>query len=375
MYTEFIQNKMNKVIITLMIVIVSAIIMSGNEVFAVNVTTENITLTTVDDISETTYHLSEIKGMTSASVITLSSDNTDVAGFCYYEEKVTSNVQEGETIYADSITAKGSNIKLGEQELKKGKWITSIGIVAKRAGNATVTVKVDNSGIITSQVYNVTVKGVEPKLTKWKKKTIRTCDTTYIDIQNLSTYGTVTISSNKDKAFAIKEYIGETEKYKKAYIGKTDKIIDVYDTIEIIPNKTGNIDINVKIEQDGYTVTYTYKLNVVKYVNPIKTFKIGNKNYAKKFNKKADIATGRGLTKKECKYTLGKTYKLKLKKGYKLVKITYRKKNEWGWVKPHTLKKNSTKLPKDFWELYIVYKDKKGRKWTNSICYSFGVFE
>ena len=80
------------------------------------------------------------------------------------------------------------------------------------------------------------------------------------------------------------------------------------------------------------------------------------------------------MTVAECKYTLGKRFHLQLKDGYKLVKITYRKQGEWWPMKVHTISKTTTTLPKDFWELYIVYKDKDGKQYENSMYYSGSIF-
>lgn len=173
---------------------------------------------------------------------------------------------------------------------------------------------------------------------------------------------------------------------KEKIIGKEAQTIKQNDGtvgVNIAPKRIGEIKITVSVQQNGEEYSKDYNLTVYKYTNPIKTFKIDKKEYAGKFNKWSAITDKgtavtypyeRNLTKKECKHTLGgKSYNLKMKKGYKLVKITYRNKGEW--VKKHTLKKSSPKLPKDFWELYIVYKDKNGNKWTNSIFYSSHIFE
>lgn len=312
----------------------------------------------MDTGDDTDYMLPDITDLTSDTTVTMFCDNTYVAGVAY----------EGEA-KDEGITLKGS-----EQKLTKGKWTASdLSIEARRAGTAVVTVNIATAGNVTSKSYYVTVNGTEPVLPRvlMDKKKARSYDEVMVGGIITSAYAKITIASNKNNAFRL-ECRNSNYKTKKIMVGKKPKEIKWDDMITLIPIKSGNISVIVTVEQDGKVYNKTYKLQVLKYVNPIASFKIGQKDFARKFDKRTLLGDGRGLSIRDCKYTLGgKTYKIKMKKGYKLLKITYRRHDEWG-VKPHTLKGST--LPKDFWELYIIYKDKKGRKWSNDIIYSIAVF-
>lgn len=314
---------------------------------------ENIILDTGDNA---VYTLPDITDLTSDTIVTMSCDNTYVAGVSY-----------GGEAKDEGITLNGN-----EQELTKGKWTASdLRIEARRAGTAVVTVNIATVGKVTSKSYYVTVNGTEPVFFKKliEEKKIRTCDEVALILPAKSNYAKITISSNKNKAFKL---VNTASTKEKTVVGKIPQEIK-WDEVTMIPIKSGKISVIVTVEQDGKVYSKTYKLKVAKYVNPIASFKIGQKDFAKKFDKKTLLRDGRGLSVRDCKYTLGgKTYKITMKKGYKLVKITYRRYNEWGGVKPHTLKGST--LPKDFWELHIIYKDKKGRKWSNDIIYSVFLF-
>lgn len=139
-------------------------------------------------------------------------------------------------------------------------------------------------------------------------------------------------------------------------------------TIKLKTFIAGKTTVTIQIESAG-SILYSKTLtcNVVKYVNPFKSFKLGKKNFASKFNNKpehslGDLPSGNFLSK-------GKIpIKVKLKKGYKLQKITY---TQLGIYKEKKIK-NGAKLnfsKKNVWELHIVYKDKKGNTCKASLLF------
>ena len=65
----------------------------------------------------------------------------------------------------------------------------------------------------------------------------------------------------------------------------TVKKIDNYSGIMITPKKAGKSTITFKATKGSKTYSYKCVVKVMKYENPVKTLKIGSKNYASKFSK------------------------------------------------------------------------------------------
>ena len=111
-----------------------------------------------------------------------------------------------------------------------------------------------------------------------------------VKVKNVGTYGRVNA--------------GQADQKNKIYI-------EGYDTgtykIEVLTNKK----------------TYMINVNVHKYVNPFKRFNVGGKKYAARFSSNSDY-TKRSV--KSGKYKVN----IKLKKGWKLQKIQFQKKNNNG---------------------------------------------
>lgn len=93
----------------------------------------------------------------------------------------------------------------------------------------------------------------------------------------------------------------------------------------------------------GKTKTVTYR--VVKWKNPVKTFKVGSKNYASKFKKKASVPGTGDL--------VGQTVKVKAAKGWKVQKIYVY--TDTGSVKNV---KNGKKLPSGTHQVMVQLKNK-----------------
>lgn len=97
-----------------------------------------------------------------------------------------------------------------------------------------------------------------------------------------------------------------------------------------------------------------------KYTNPFQTFQLGKKNFATQFNKKDSYSLGDpGSWDFSLKGNI--PVKVKLKKGYKLQKISYTTK-EFPFEEKEI--KNGSKLnfsKKGVWELHVSYKDTNGK--------------
>ena len=281
-----------------------------------------------DTQEETMYKIKGITGVRTDTTVTITSDNGEIAGICY--KKVTKNTSE----YCgpeNSISFKGNEYAKNLDKIKgKGTYYGDLTIQAKSAGAANITVTVNDSAgnTVSSHVYAVTVRAISPVFKKMPKKSIYPFETKEFKIKNMSD-----IAVDKD--------------------GYT-----------IYPKKAGNFILTVVLEQDSKVFQYEYNVKVEKYVNPFTSFKVGNKDYAKKFNKNLLVAdkgtTGKksGILKKsDYKYMSSKTFKIKMRKGFKLKKVTYVPQGAWS-VAPKKIKNG--KMPKDFWEFYIHYKDKSG---------------
>ena len=123
----------------------------------------------------------------------------------------------------------------------------------------------------------------------------------------------------------------------------TVKIVDCksYNYILITKKKAGTTKITYKLA--GKTKTVTFK--VCKWQNPVKTLKIGSKNYASKFKKSASAGTTIDLG--------GKTVKVKAASGWKVQKILAI--TDTGSVKTV---KNFKKLPTTTYFVQVKLKNK-----------------
>ncbi|MBR1865225.1 MAG: hypothetical protein IJ801_01820, partial [Lachnospiraceae bacterium] len=202
----------------------------------------------------------------------------------------------------------------------------------------------------------------------------------------LSTDSEIIVASNKTLYCAY----GNT-KPTKIDIGKSTQKLNLEKLskkgLYVIPNKrnTGNYKITVNVKQEGESYSFVLKLTVKKYVSPFQSFKIGSADLTSTFKNHRTISDANygKVSLKTAKKTLGgQRLSVKVKKGYKVYKITYRRKDEWG-TKPHNFKfttlSDGTLVPaklleKDFWELYIYYK--KGNKKMGYTCvyWSYAVF-
>ena len=77
--------------------------------------------------------------------------------------------------------------------------------------------------------------------------------------------------------------------------------------VAVAPKKAGTTIVTFNLKYGGKTIKAKTTVVVKKHVNPFKTFKIGSKNYASKFNKTGHVSLARGLKGK---------LKIKLKAGY-----------------------------------------------------------
>lgn len=84
-------------------------------------------------------------------------------------------------------------------------------------------------------------------------------------------------------------------------------------------SKTGTATVKIKVKKSKTTKTYKMKVKVFKYQNPFKSFKVGKKNAASKFNAATDTAIKNKAKKAKIK--------IKPKKNWKVKKIVYERYN------------------------------------------------
>lgn len=341
-----------------------------------------IALQSYGDEDEVAYELKDIYNTPADATVTLTVDQPDVIQLHYTQYNVTKKNTDDKEVTTQSFSAKGSQVKKYDDDLPVGKWISKVSVFALKAGTATVTVSVNNNGTVTTNSYNVIVKGRKPVIKqKWKKNLQAVAAYNSVYISKTTQQTKLNISCNKNNAVRIAYSTAKDEKYK--VIGKKPVTLDDMDfrddetsEINVIPLVSGTLKVKVVVEQDGYKKEKNYTCKAAKWENPFQSFTIGNKNFTKKFDSWTQLVNGNGngspISKKEAKYTFGKSYNIKMKQGYKLLKITYRLNGEWYPTPLHNL--SGLKLPKDFWELYITYKDKKGKTREVSFYYSGDIF-
>ena len=112
----------------------------------------------------------------------------------------------------------------------------------------------------------------------------------------------------------------------------------------------GKTTLTTKVSYKGTTYTYTLKLTVKKWVNPIKTLKIGSKSFKAKYNKDERYFCGNKSGK----------LKVALKSGWKLVSIKYRKMSEKSGMSEKRIKSGKkVKLTSVADSVTITCKNKK----------------
>lgn len=325
------------------------------------VISEDSDIISMDTYEDNRYRLgrygnSVIKNLNSTSVVTISSSNPDVVdvGYC---EWGTSDTDIDD--YFGSILINGNDIN--------GYEIPVIEFRAKSADNKKHKAKADITITIADtegkhepivRMFQINVKGVKPKLSAKYTKTNFDIDSIYLDLSKITRNSKITISANKDKAFVV-EWGGKNGK--GVTVGKKAKRIwRSDDGICLKPKKLGKLTVKVTVKQDGYTVTKSYKLNVVKYVNPFKSVKIydkrGKSQEIAKYYDKGTYTTG---------YMYGHTGKCTviLKSDYSMTKVNY---YDYGAGKEKTCKLKRSNGGYTF-EVdgrcscyYVICKDKSG---------------
>lgn len=119
-------------------------------------------------------------------------------------------------------------------------------------------------------------------------------------------------------------------------------------TLTLKAKKTGTSIISFKVKRkNGKTYSFTSKVTVYNYTNPLSVCKFGKKDYRKSFDKKTMVFTTAGYPKK-AKVCIG------AKKGYKITAIYY---SEHGTGKQRKIKNGSTITLDGSHYLQIMYKN------------------
>ena len=108
--------------------------------------------------------------------------------------------------------------------------------------------------------------------------------------------------------------------------------------INIQPKKPGKALVSFKYKWKGKTKKYTFIIQIRKYVNPVKTFKVGSENYAAAFKK--DF-------KKYINKKISGKVNVKAKKGWTLTSLSFSSGGDYKDIKNGTkvtLKKNTMLL-------------------------------
>lgn len=387
--------------------LLSLLLATGSLIFSAAGTdaAENTVAVTLKSAGEdvSTYEMKELdsalKTVPDSAQVAFSVDNPDCIRFSY-----THQINEYE-----STGEYNSNFTLSGSELKNYSEFTLEALCATPANTpASATVKVMNGNVITSQVtYSVTVTPVIPQFPKklLGNKNIRTyvdeLDLDLLAFRNLSAGASINIWASKPLFYRYdtRKFVGKEQKAvtttKTKAISTTGSAptiflnLDEPDGVEITNSciisktSTGKINLYVVVKQDGKEYKKTYSFTATKYVNPFQNFSVQLKNgkqlnMAKLFNTRSQVSNnpGAGISSSQAKNMQGgRPWKIKMKKGFKIAKIRYRKPNEWaGMAKIRKWSESYSTMPSDFWEFYIYYKDKSGKTYNNSVFITGGVF-
>lgn len=318
----------------------------------------------------------KISNIEKNDVITIESDAPEIVGFNYSEDEEDDYVENADRL----------EFGVGNNKVKDGKWQDYFTILARQVGSCNVTVSVNG---VPDRIFKVQVNPTKP-VVSLDKRTIWNVDASdEIKFDGISPTCEISISSNKSLRCA---YGFNQSKY--VNIGKNTKQLNVAKLDEngfcINPKmkkmQAGTYKINVTVKQDGESYPYVLTLRVKNYVSPFQSFKIGNVDLTKTFKKHRTISDANygKVSLATAKKTLGgQRLSIKMKKGYSVYNITYRKKDEWG-TKPHRITNVSTlkdgtvvvgeALKPDFWELYIYYKKGNKKMGYDCVYWSYAVF-
>ena len=119
-------------------------------------------------------------------------------------------------------------------------------------------------------------------------------------------------------------------------------------TITMTAKKAGTSTVSFKVKRNnGKTYSFTSKVTVYNYTNPLSVCKFGKKDYTKSYNKKTMVPTAKGYPKKAKVCIVAK-------KGYKIEGIYY---SEHGTGKQRKIKNGSTVTLDGSHYLQIMYKN------------------
>lgn len=351
----------------------------------------------------TTYEMKELdsvlKNVPSSAQVVFSIDHPDCIRFSY-----THQINEDE-----ERDEENSNFTLSGSQLKNYSEFTLAALCATPANTpACATVKVMNGSVITSQVtYSVTVTPVTPRFPKkLNRKKIRTyvdeLDWDPLEFENVSAGASISFWASKPLVcrYDSTKYVGKKQKEVKTTktkaISTTESApssianlepddVDIANVRILSKTSTGKINLYVVIKQDGKEYKKAYSFTATKYVNPFQNFSVKLKNgkqlqMAKLFNTRSTVSdnpdAGGGISSSQAKNMQGgRAWKIKMKKGFKITKIRYRKPNEWaGMAKIRKWSESYPTMPREFWEFYVYYKDKSGKMYNNSLFITGGVF-
>lgn len=128
-------------------------------------------------------------------------------------------------------------------------------------------------------------------------------------------------------------------------------------TITMTAKKAGTSTVSFKVKRkNGKTYSFTSKVTVYNYTNPLSVCKFGKKDYTKSYNKKTTVPIAAGYPKKAKVCIVAK-------KGYKIEGIYY---SEHGTGKQRKIKNGSTVTLDAMHYLQIMYKN-TSKKYVSAI--------
>ena len=158
----------------------------------------------------------------------------------------------------------------------------------------------------------------------------------------------ISVKSYNTKVVTVKGYTFE----------RNGKYSAGYETTPIAP---GNTKIKVKVTVGSKSYTRTCSYTVYKWENPLKTFKIGSKNYCSKLNKSGTVTVSEDSLNGRLVY--------KLKPDYTLVSMLCYTKTGDKYSAVKNIK-SGKKLPQGTYGIFMQIKSRKNNKFYNVRLYT-----
>lgn len=386
MKNQGLRLQLGKMLLTLAIIWLGVhIIPSADHVQAadvtINVNTSSITMKNASIQDATALEIS-VKNQPVGATTVVSLENSEVIKFYKRDDDDYEKIELYDT---ESQVKKAS--EYDDEDDEDDEEELSLQIMPLAAGNSSVVINVYSSTneVLATKTIPVVVRNVTPQLKRSDGKTKSyklgqksnwTCqsgawESGVFTLRNIPYGSKVTLSVSNNKMYKLtRDYANyKFKKMKsKTYVLK-EYPYENYVNYEFVlnPIKKGTATIKITIESGSNITTYTIKNKVSAYKNPLSKLVINGKDKTKVYNDKQYLSFGTNLETSSCLDMFSGdgdniTGQIKMKKGYKLVSVTYGKKKAKLSNKQGGYSFSIPRKSFDYGTVFkITYKDKKGK--------------